>query len=324
MTSRTRTPMAGWLAGVALACAATASPRAADSAPDIPGVVSGGTPVRFVASWDRVFGGEGPVPTPDGGLLLTHQGINKIFKIDKDGRGSTYLENTNGTTGLGFDKAGRLLGVGGGEHGSGVAALLVLAPTRSTLAEAFEGQPIRRPNDLVVDSKGGVYFTETIAPLPEKDSPPPPPGKTTIFYFRPDGRLVKAIEEVPRPNGIQLSPDEKTLYVINVPGDSVMALDVMPDGHITNMQTFATFKGPRHETGGDGLAVDASGRLYAATAIGVQVFGAHGDHLGTIPIPVRPTNLAFAGPKKQTLFVVCRGAVHRISMLAKGLPGRAK
>ncbi len=290
-------------------------------APDIPGVVAGGTRVQVVAQGLR--GTEGPIAAPDGALLLTEQTANVITKIDAQGNRSMFLENTNGSQGLTFDQKGRLIGVL-----PATRQVAVLTPTRTVIASMFEGQPFLGPNDLVADRKGGVYFTDP--------GGYPPPGQfltqiPTVYYIRPDGSVARIADDIARPNGIILSPDEKTLYVANTLGAFVVAFDVQPDGSVRNQRNFArlagivmTNRGVR--SGADGLAVDEAGRLYVTSTIGVQVFGPDGRHLGTIPIgnPDGPQNLAFAGPDKKTLYVVGDGAVWKIAMLAQGPKGRAK
>ena len=290
-------------------------------APDIPGVVSGGTRVQVVAQGLR--GTEGPIAAPDGALLLTEQTANVVTKIDAQGNRSTFLENTNGSQGLTFDPKGRLIGVL-----PATRQVAVLTPTRTVVASAFEGQPFLGPNDLVADRKGGVYFTDP--------GGYPPPGEfltqiPAVYYVRPNGSVVRIADDIARPNGIILSPDEKTLYVANTLGAFVVAFDVQPDGSVRNERNFArlggilmTNRGVR--SGADGLAVDEAGRLYATSTIGVQVFSPDGRHLGTIPIgnPDGPQNLAFAGPDKKTLYVVGDGAVWKLAMLAQGPKGRAK
>jgi gluconolactonase len=139
-------------------------------------------------------------------------------------------------------------------------------------------------------------------------------------------------------NGILLSPDEKTLYISNTPSEFLLAFDVGPNGMITNRRNFARLEGDSHN-GGDGLAIDSAGRLYVATnnnkPLGIQVFSAKGEYLGTIPTPRPTTSVAFAGPEKKTLFVVARGAegtgderwarsIYKVSMVAQGYIGRAK
>jgi gluconolactonase len=191
----------------------------------------------------------------------------------------------------------------------------VLAPTPAVLADGFEGQPFRRPNDIVVDRNGGVYFTD------DGNPPEGQPRKPGVFYITPAGRLVKLDDDIEFPNGVMLSPDEKVLYVANSgKGEFIVAFDVGPDGLVSNRRNFARLVA---RSGADGLAVDAAGRLYVASG-GVQVFSQQGQHLGTIPIPRSTQNVAFAGPDKKTLYVVGSGAVYKIAMLAEGFKGRAK
>ena len=288
---------------------------------DIPGVVAGGTRVSVVAKGLR--GTEGPIAAPDGALLLTEQTANVVTKIDAQGNRSTFLENTNGSQGLTFDQKGRLIGVL-----PATRQVSVLMPTRTVLASMFDGKPFAGPNDLVADRKGGVYFTDP--------GGYPPAGEflahiPAVYYVRPNGSVIRIADDIPRPNGIILSPDEKTLYVANTLGAFVVAFDVQPDGSVRNQRSFArlsgilmTNRGVR--SGADGLAVDDAGRLYVASTIGVQVFGTDGRHLGTIPIgnPDGPQNLAFAGSEKKTLYVVGDGAVWKVAMLAQGPKARAK
>lgn len=138
--------------------------------------------------------------------------------------------------------------------------------------------------------------------------------------------------EIERPNGIILSPDEKTLYVANTYGEHVIAYDVAADGKLSRKRNFAKLtgfappasgNGPA-SSGADGLAIDAAGRLYVASSAGVQVFDARGRALGTIKLPRPPQNLAFGGSDRKTLYVVGRGAVWKIRTQAAGPAGRAK
>lgn len=281
------------------------------TAPDIPGVIKGGTKVVLLR--DGFNGTEGVIAMPDGSsVLFTEQDANRLIKVDKNDNISTYLENTNRTVGLAYDHKGRLIGSQSRDPKIGV-----LAPTREVLADKFEGQPLVRPNDLVIDKKNGIYFSDPI-PNPQQAFREPPPGrKPLLFYVRPDGQLTKLTEEVTAPNGVQLSPDEKTLYATN--GTRIMAFDVQPDGSVKNGRTFAM-------SGGDGLAVDNAGRLYAAVGAvrGIRVFSPQGDDLGTIPSGSPPQSVGFAGPGKKTLYIVGRGAAYKTQMIAEGIKGRAK
>jgi gluconolactonase len=259
---------------------------------------------------------------PDGSLLFTEQdaGDGQLVRIDKDDNISTFLDRTNRTIGLAYDPKGRLVGAQ-----SNIPRIAVLHPERRILAESFDGLPLVNPNDLVIDRRGGIYFTDQLT----NRFRPTPASRTRpfIFYIRPDdGKLIKASDEVDNPNGITLSPDEKVLYAAN--GNTIAAFDVQVDGTLRNFRTFATLVGPRNVRGevtvnGDSMCVDEAGRVYVAAG-GVQVFSPQGQHLGTIPTPLRAQAPAFAGPDKRTLYVVGGGAVYKVAMLARGVQGRAK
>lgn len=191
--------------------------------------------------------------------------------------------------------------------------------------EQFEGKPLNRPNDLVADSKGGIYFTD-----PGVRPPVGQPGPlTAVYYLSSSGKVSRIDSGFERPNGVVLSPDEKTLYVANTGGEYIFAYDVANDGSVGKRRNFAkligfkqTENGP--SSGADGLAIDAQGRLYVASSAGVQVFNSQGEPLGVIELPKSPQNLAFAGKDRKTLYVVGRGAAYRIALLAEGPTNRAK
>jgi gluconolactonase len=203
--------------------------------------------------------------------------------------------------------------------------------SEAVLVDNFEGKSFGRPNDLVVDKKGGVYFTDP-GPnaAPGGAAPATPPLPAAVYYAPAGGKAIKVADGIERPNGIQLSPDEKVLYVNNTNGEYILAFDIKADGTLQNRRNFAKYEGVTTNaqgvkaSGADGLAVDNDGRLYAATTAGVQVFDRQGKHLGTIPISRSPQNLAFAGPDKKTLYIVGRNAAWKVELLAAGYKGRAK
>ena len=277
--------------------------------PHIPGVVAGGTRVQVIKYGFE--GSEGPVAHPDGSLLFTETRASRITRVDSNGTVSTFLENTNESNGLGFDPEGRLVSV---QRAPRQMKVGVLHPRGSekVLADRFEGQPFVRPNDLVVTTKGGVYFTDA-------------PG---IYYIPPGGNVIRVADGFRNPNGVQLSPDEKVLYANNEFGEYLLAFDVAVDGTLRNRRDFARYRSIRQsaegDNGADGLAVDAEGRVYVATSLGVEIFNPAGEYLGTITLSRAPQNLAFAGTDKKTLYVVGRGTVFKVQMLAQGFKGRAK
>jgi gluconolactonase len=319
-------------AGVALVAAdLTAHAQitaAAALTPAIAGVVAAGTPIQLIK--EGFTGTEGPVVLPDGSLIFTETQANRITRIAADGSTSIFLDNTNGSNGLGFTANGDLYAVQVLKPRVGI---VYPASHARTLADQYEGKPFGRPNDLVVDRKGSVYFTDSGAPPRPAGTPAPAEqpvvAKPAVYRITPSGELQRIAADIERPNGIQLSPDEKVLYVANTAGEHVLAYDIAADGSIGARRNFAKLEGWRKtdtgtSSGADGLAVDASGRLYVASSAGIQVFSNKGEALGIIALPKAPQNLAFAGPDKKTLYVVGRGAAYKIALLAEGYGGRAK
>ena len=295
----------------------------------IPGVVAPGA--VWTIAWQGTDNADGLVGTDDGGLLFAQEQPNQISKLDRNDRVSVFLRDTHGTGAISIDTRGRIVAVERTctDPGRNAAlgpcteptAIALLAPERKTLADAMDGKPLGRLNDLVADKKGGVYFTSGGA-----------------FYLSAAGRVTSLGDNI-RANGVMLSRDERVVYVTN--GNTILAFDVQPDGTTTNRRDFGTL-----EAGGagDGMAIDADGRLYVTSNPGVQVLGADGKYLGLIPTPRASISVAFSGADKKTLFIVGSGAlgpdgrevvtpagvrnnaktIYRIPMLAAGFTGRAK
>jgi gluconolactonase len=293
----------------------------------IPGVVAAGTRIEVIKS--GFTGTEGPIGLPDGHPIFTETQANRITRIDKDtNQTSTFLENTNGSNGLAFDAKGRLISV---QTTPGATKIGVIHPkgSEATLTDNFDGKPYGRPNDLVVAKNGGVYFTDPGPNAVPGQPPPTPPLPPAVYYVPPGGTAMQIATGIARPNGIMLSPDEKTLYVNDTNGEFMVAFDVGANGAVSNRRNFAKYatvnKTPTGVTSGaDGLAVDSEGRLYCAGIGGVQVFSPKGEHLGTIPVSLQPQNIAFAGADKRTLYIVGRGAAFKVRLQAVGYGGRAK
>ena len=261
----------------------------------IPGVVAAG--VKWQLVWADFKTADGIVGTPDGGVIFAQEQSDSVKKLDASGKEWTLVPFSHGVGSVSLDAQGRLYAVertcteplnselpGCNE----LPRVVGLLPERRVLATSFaNGTPFGRLNDLVADGKGGAYFTVGGG----------------AYYADPKGVVTPVVENI-RPNGLMLSPDQKTFYVTNNTG--VLAFDVKADGTTTNRRDFGTLDG---DDGGDGMAVDSEARLYVTAAKGVHVLSARGEHLGLIPTPRRPITLAFSGPDKKTLYVPQMGAV---------------
>jgi gluconolactonase len=316
-----------WIATTLLVLSTTSLQAQELLTPAIKGVVAANTPIEFIK--DGFQGTEGPLPMPDGGMIFTEFQGTRIMKVAVDGSVSTFADfgAGNGVNGLAINKQGEVLSTLVSKPAINVVYPLDKA---RVVVDAYQGKAFGRLNDLVIGKHGDMYFTDmgvnTPAGQPVPDAPPAP----GIYYLSTKGELKQLDITVPRPNGIQLSPDEKTLYVANTWGEYVFAYDVNKDGTVGARREFAKLEGFRKNdagvmtSGADGLAVDAKGRLYVASALGVQVFDKTGTALGIIALPKAPNNLAFAGPGKKTLYVVGRGSVWRVVTQTGGYKGRIK
>ncbi len=294
---------------------------------DVAGVVKAGTAIELIKQ--GFDGTEGPLPLPDGSLVFTENRVDRIQRIADDGSAAVFLERSGNPNSLARGLDGSIVAAQTGKPGIGV---IHPADKARVLADNFQGKPFNRPNDLIVDRSGGIYFTDP-GPGPGQRQPgvaaPASLPIPAIYYLSPRGELGQLATDIPRPNGITLSPDEKTLYVANTYGEHVLAYDVGKDGSISHRRNFARLAGFRQtdngpSSGADGLAIDAQGRLYVASSAGVEVFDKKGKALGVIEIPNAPQNLAFAGSDRRTLYVVGRGAVWKIRTDASGPSGRGK
>ena len=278
----------------------------------IPGVVAAGTPVTVIK--EGFQGTEGPIALPDGSLIFTEPGANRISKIDKDGNVSVFLENTNSSNGLAFDSKGRLIST---QTAAGQERIGVVYPkgSEATLAEKFG-----RPNDLVVNKAGGIYFTA------------PGAARQPLFYIPPGGAATKVNEDIDESQRHSAEPRRENA-LRQQHSRRIHAGVRHPAGRQARQQaelrasTKASRKTiPESTSGADGIAVDNDGRVYAAinSTGGVQVFSPEGKYLGTIPTSLGAQNIAFAGPDKKTLYIVGRGAAFKVQMLSQGFTGRAK
>ncbi|MEM8930638.1 MAG: SMP-30/gluconolactonase/LRE family protein [Acidobacteriota bacterium] len=285
---------------------------------------------------------EGPVwvPANDAGqggfLLFSDVPKNTIYRYGADGHRvwltpSGYTDETPrggepGSNGLTLDAEGQLVLC---QHGDRRVARLdapwdAPTPTFSTLADRHDGKRFHSPNDLVFDAAGRLYFTDPPYGL---DGGPDGPGREMDFqgvYRRdPDGSVALLTDTLSRPNGIALSPDERTLYVANSdPEHAVwMAWDLSEDGAIENGRVFfdaTAWVGDDRPGLPDGLRVDQGGHLFATGPGGVLIFSPAGEHLGTLRLPHPAANCAF-GEDGSTLFITADFTLLRVPLLTRGL-----
>jgi gluconolactonase len=299
---------------VALASLGIALAASAQTTQGIKGVLGEATPIVLVK--DGFKSVEGPLPQPDGGLLFGDNQSNQIVRIAPDGSVLAWFENSGGANALTRMPTGDIVATLVGDKA--VAVMKPGAPPRP-LVTGYNGMPFNRPNDLVASRRGDIYFTDTAAAGTNTAALP-----AAVYQITEQGVLLRIATDIARPNGVALSPSDDTLYVADTAGEYIIAFALDRKGRVGKRRDFAQLAMPPQQngappsSGADGMAVDAEGRLYVATTLGVQVFSSKGKPLGTIELPKQPQNLAFAGPGLTSLYVVGRGAVYRISTLTRG------
>jgi gluconolactonase len=256
---------------------------------------------------------EGPAWDGKDSLYFTDVAQAKIHKLGADGDVTVFAENTGPCNGLMFDAKGELVAC---DMGGRLVAWNMETKEPRVLAAEYDGTRFNAPNDLVIDAAGGVYFTD-----PQFRAPQPlPQGGQGVYYRAADGTVTRVIEDLPAPNGILLSIDEQTLYVLPSMTAEMKAYPVESPGTLGTERAFCKVKNADGgDRGGcDGATIDERGNIYLTTALGVQVFSAEGASLGTIEIPEQPSNCTFGGADGKTLYVTARTSLYSVPMLVKG------
>jgi gluconolactonase len=277
---------------------------------------------------------EGPTVDRTGNVYFTDIINQRIMKLSSDGVLSTYREHSNAANGLVIDLQGRLIACEGAEFvrpglkvkgKPQITRTDLKTGTIEVLAESYEGKPLLGPNDVTLDGKGRLYFTDPNGPAVYRIDAP---GKLTRILTAPD---------IQRPNGIQISPDDTKLYLIEAnPAQGgarmIRSYDLQPDGTVRAMRVHYNFYPGRSA---DGMSIDTQGNLYASagmnqsrgtvetldTKTGVYVISPQGKLLKFIPIAEDfISNNAFGGPDMKTLYVTAGKTLFKVRTDIAGLP----
>ncbi len=280
---------------------------------------------------------EGPAVDADGSVYFSDIWNSRIVKLAVDGSQSVFRADSGRTNGNTFDPLGRLVSCEGAEMGPGGRRRVVRTDLKtgevSVLTERYEGVRYNSPNDVVVDSRGRIYFTDPCygdRSLMEMEL-------EGVYRIDPNGSVTRILQQpdVQRPNGIAITPDDRTLYLVdsnpNMGGNrKIWAFDLSEDGTVSNRRQVYDFAPGR---GGDGMRLDMEGNLWIAAGInrprhqgettdnpaGVYVVSPASKLLGCIPVPEDLiTNLAFGGPGKKTLYVTAGKTLFKINTRVAG------
>ena len=268
-----------------------------------PLVAPGATVERIATGFGFV---EGPAADADGTLYFTDIPNDRIHRWTPSNGVTTFLEHSGRANGLRFDLNGNLVVCEMGNR-----RITTIAPHGeiSVLADGFEGQRFNSPNDLWVDPKGGIYFTD------------PRFGSTDdqeisgyhVYYISPDQMDIRRVaDDLVRPNGVVGTPDGERVYgagqtYVYTPSD---------DGSLTDKRLFVA-------QGADGMTMDELGNVYL-TGQDITVYNPEGESIGSIAVPEAPANLTFGGADGHTLFITARASLYALEMSVSGQQHRPR
>ncbi|MDN3655535.1 SMP-30/gluconolactonase/LRE family protein [Ferruginibacter paludis] len=252
---------------------------------------------------------EGPAVDKKGDIYFTDQPNDKIWKYDINGKLSLFMDKTGRANGLYFDKQQRIVACADEQN---ELRAITLKKKVTVLLDNFEGQKLNGPNDLWVDKKGGIYFTD---PYYQRDywQRKKPDMKGCYVYYLPKGSRKAVIVDstLIQPNGIVGKADGKTLYVADINDNKTWRYQINADGSLSNRQLFAA-------QGSDGMTIDREGNIYLA-GVGVTVYNAQGVKLGNIPVPSKWVgNLCFGGQRRDLLLITASESVYTLQMAVNG------
>ena len=275
---------------------------------------------------------EGPAMGPDGLLYFSDitwtsasgMQAGHIWRLDPStGHAEVFRSPSGMSNGLLFDLEGRLVAALGADFGGRAIVRTETSTGKGfILAGLYGGRSFNSPNDLTIDEQGRIYFTD---PRYQGHEPLEQPYMG-VYRIDPDGTLTRLLTRVGHPNGILVSPDQKTLYVSSAEYpmwgglNALLAYTLGEDGSLSERRILVDCSG---FAGPDGMAIDTDGRVFATRPAGadtgIYVYSPEGEELAFLRTPVAPSNVAFGiGEYSQTLFITGGGAVHTIRTNTNG------
>ena len=253
---------------------------------------------------------EGPVADGKGRVYYSDIPNNRIMVWDGK-ENKVWLENSGGANGLKIDKDGNLVVCEGGNRR--MTRISVADQKVTVLADAFEGKKLNSPNDVAIDAKGGIYFTDPR--YGKRDGMEL--DKEGVYYIAPGGgKVTRVVDDFTRPNGLHIDKDK--IYIADAGAGKTFVYGMNPDGTLKDKKEFCA-------KGSDGMKVDEKGNVYLTTGGKVEIFAPDGKSIGNIPMPevevggkkVRegPANLAFDG---KTLYITARTGFYSVEMKLAG------
>jgi len=257
---------------------------------------------------------EGPTVAADGSVYFSDLAASKIHALAPDGTLSTWAENTSGADGLATDGLGRLISC---QFGGGKLVAYALADkTLTILVEEFEGKKLGQPNDVCVDAFNNIYFSDTWY---QRDTQPPQ-GTEGVYFLEihPDGtpgKMSRIISDLKKPNGVRLTQDGKTLYVVPAGAPVLRKYIVSAPGVIDAGTDVCKLPAPS-----DGFCLDQAGNAIICIPSSklILVVNPQGQIIERMDIPERPINCCLGGKDFKTLYITASGSLYSVQMDTPG------
>ena len=250
---------------------------------------------------------EGGARDANGDVYFTDIPNQTVYKwVAETNKISLFLDNSQEANGTWVDDEGNLYLC---QHAARQILSIDPEGNETVLVDRFGDKKLNSPNDLWVDAKGGIYFTD---PRYGEERDDMEYGGEYVFYLSPDrSKTVVVDDSTTRPNGVIGTADGKTLYISDHGRKETYAYDIQADGSLGNKRLFAN-------EGRDGLALDDQGNVYLTTN-GVRIYSREGDYLGAIKVEKRPSNVSFGGKDRKTLFITAHDSVYTLKMNVSGV-----
>jgi gluconolactonase len=263
---------------------------------------------------------EGPVEGPDGCIYFSDIG-NRIMKFDpKTGKTTVFRDPSGRSNGMKFDAKGRLVVCEGANTGGGRRISITEGDKVKSLADNFDGKKFNSPNDITIDAKGRVYFSDPRYVGDENREL----DHESVYRIDPDGKVTRVTTDTTKPNGLVISPDGKTLYVAESNSNpkldrKLFAYPLNDDGTVGKRKELFDFGEGR---GIDGMTVTKDGTIVATAGrkdkAGIYLFSPEGKSLAFLPTPEDPSNCCFGGKDKKTLYITAGKSLYRVELTVAG------
>ncbi len=246
---------------------------------------------------------EGPAANSYGELFFSDLQASRIYRLDNKGQPSVFLNNSGGANGLLFDSSGNLIACQGD-----LGRVVSISEQRdiTILADTYQGRRFNKPNDLWIDSEGGIYFSD-----PAYGTKPVQDGEH-VYYINADRTgITRVIDDMVRPNGLIGLPNDYILYVADHGAGKVYAYDIITPGILSGKRLFVS-------KACDGMTTDRFGNVYITNESSVLVYNPAGQLIEQIMAGGQVTNVCFGGLGVSTLYITSTRALHAVDMQVSG------